>query len=67
MLSNDQKTKELLTEMIIGIIQDRKDLFHEIILEAIEEIGLAKAIQEGREDNFISEETIFSLLDGEDE
>ncbi len=67
MLINDEKTKEILTEMMIEIIKNRKDLFYEIVVEAIEEIGLANAIQEGREDNFVSEETIFSLLDSEDQ
>ena len=34
---------------------------------SIEEIGLANAIREGRQDEFIEEEAIFSLLDGQDE
>ena len=64
---NDDKTKEILTEIMIDILKNRKDLFYDLILEAIEEIGLANAIQEGRQDEFIEEETIFSLLNGQDE
>lgn len=64
---NDDKTKEILTEIMIDIIKNRKDLFYDLIVEAIEEIGLANAIQEGRQDEFIEEETIFSLLNGQDE
>ena len=52
---------------MIDIIKNRKDLFYDLIVEAIEEIGLANAIQEGRQDEFIEEETIFSLLNGQDE
>ncbi len=60
---NDDKTKEILTEIMIDILKNRKDLFYDIVIEALEEIGLANAIQEGRQDNFIEEEEIFSLLD----
>lgn len=63
---NDDKTKEILTEIMIDILQNRKDLFYDIVIEAIEEIGLANAIQEGRQDEFVEEEEIFSLLNGQD-
>jgi hypothetical protein len=36
------------------------------ILTVIEEISLANAIKEGRQDDFVSEETILALLDGKD-
>jgi hypothetical protein len=62
---SDEKTKELLTEVIVELIKTRKDIFYEIILEALEEVGLANAILEGRENNFVSEEKIFSILDGD--
>ncbi len=63
---NDDKTKEILTEIMIDILQNRKDLFYDIVIEGIEEIGLANAIQEGRQDEFVEEEEIFSLLNGQD-
>ena len=63
---HDDKTKEILTEIMIDILKNRKDLFYDIVMEAIEEIGLANAIQEGRQDEFVEEEKIFSLLDGQD-
>lgn len=63
---NDETTKEMLTAIMIEIIKTRKDLFYDIILEAMEEICLANAIKEGRQDNFVSEEKIFALLDSED-
>ncbi len=60
---SDAKTKELLTEIIVELIQTRQELFHEIILEALEEVALADAIIEGRKNDFVSEESIFALLD----
>ncbi len=60
---NEQKTKELLTEILIEMMQTKRELFYEIVLEALEEIGLANAITEGRNNEFVPEEEIFSILD----
>ncbi len=62
---SDEKTKELLTEVRIELIKTRRDIFHEIIIEALEEVGLANAITEGRKNDFVPQENIFSLLDEE--
>lgn len=62
---NEAKTKELLKEVVIELINDKQDLFYEIILEALEEIALANAIKEGRQNDFISEDKIFALLEGQ--
>jgi hypothetical protein len=50
---------------MVELIKTRKDIFYEIILEALEKVGLANAILEGRENNFVSEEKIFSIIDGD--
>jgi hypothetical protein len=38
------------------------EILHEVTLEALEEVGLAHAIAEGRKSKFVSEEEIFSIL-----
>lgn len=62
---SDEKTKEILTEILVELIKTRTDLFSEIVQEALEEVGLANAILEGRNNDFISEESIFAILDGD--
>ncbi len=62
---NDDKTKELLTEVIIELLQNRRELMYEIVLEALEEVGLANAITEGRQNDFVPEDEIFAILDAE--
>jgi hypothetical protein len=61
---NDEQTKLLLTEVIIDLIKNKREVLHEIILEALEEVGLANAISEGRQNDFVSEDEIFSILSG---
>ena len=62
---NDAKTKELIKEVIIELMKEKRDLFYEIIMEALEEIALANAIKEGRQNDFVSEDKIFALLEGQ--
>ncbi len=61
---SDEKTKELLTEVLVEMIKEKRELFQEIVLEAIEEVGLANAIAEGRQSKFVSEKEIMSVLEG---
>jgi vacuolar-type H+-ATPase subunit D/Vma8 len=61
---SDEKTKELLTEVIVELLKTKRDVLYDVVLEALEEVGLANAIAEGRKNDFVSEDDIFSLLDG---
>ncbi len=56
--------KKLIKEVIIELVRERQDLFYELIMEAIEEIGLADAIREGRQGEFVSEDEINAILEG---
>ena len=60
---SDEKTKELLTEVMIELLKNKRDLIYDILLEALEEVGMANAIAEGRKNEFVSEEEVFSLLE----
>ena len=62
LLISDEKTKEIFTEILIDLLKTRKDLFAEIIQEALEEVSLANAIMEGRKNDFVSEAEVFSIL-----
>ncbi|MDD5229255.1 MAG: hypothetical protein PHN45_12425 [Methylococcales bacterium] len=64
---NDVRTKELLTEVMVDLIKNKREVLHEIMLEALEEVGLANAIMDGRENDFVSEDEIFSILNGANE
>ncbi len=62
---SDEKTKELLTEVIVELLKTKRDILYDVVLEALEEVGLANATAEGRKNDFVSEDEIFSLLDDE--
>ncbi|WP_208019719.1 hypothetical protein [Candidatus Chlorobium masyuteum] len=60
----DEKTKELLAEVVVDLLNTKKSLFYDIVIEALEDVGLANAIAEGRKNECVSEDEIFAILDG---
>jgi hypothetical protein len=62
---NEVQAKSLLKEIVLELVQERRDWFSEIMVEALEEIGLANAIQEGRQNEFVDEKQIMAILEGQ--
>ena len=66
-----QRSEEILAQMreivheLDGNLEEKRELFSEVMLEAIEETGLANAIREGRQDEFVSEEQVLATLRGQ--
>ena len=65
---DDPKTKELMTEVLVELLQQKREVFYDIVLEALEDVGLARAIEEGMadgEDEWVDEDEIHQILRGE--
>jgi len=45
----------LLRQVLIELLQKRRSEFHELVIEAIEEVALANAIRAGRKNEFVGE------------
>ncbi|MEW6714152.1 MAG: hypothetical protein AB1306_03535 [Nitrospirota bacterium] len=61
-ISQDE-LKVMMKETFIEVLKERKDLLEEAVIEAIEDIGLARAIAEGAGSPSVSESEIFKTLD----
>jgi hypothetical protein len=59
---NEKQTKELLREVLLELLQDKRSEFYELVLEAMEDIGLANTIREGRQNDFVNEGEIRAIL-----
>jgi len=62
---SEKDTKELLKGALTELLEEKRDLFLDVVLEAIEEIGLADAIREGRQNEFVSEDQVLAILKGQ--
>jgi hypothetical protein len=59
---NAEQLKTLLKVALIEILQEQKEVFTDLIIEAMEDIALAKAIEEGESTEIVSREAIFNIL-----
>jgi len=55
--------KKLMKETFIDVLTNRKDLIEDAVIEAIEDIGLGIAIEEGRTGEYIDEDEFMRKLD----
>jgi hypothetical protein len=58
------KLKELLKEAIIEAMEEKKDLVHDLLVEAMEDLAMIHAIQQGEETETVSREEVFNILEG---
>jgi len=64
-LDSEAQLKELLKSAFVEVLQERRDLLREIVEEALEDIALARAIEEGEATETSSREQILKVLDHE--
>ena len=64
---NDEKMRDVLKDILIELLQEKRDLFHDVLVEALEDVGLGNAIAAGRQEDFVSEEAISTILEGDSE
>ncbi len=60
---SDDKLKELLKAAVIEVLEERQDLICDAVVEVMEDIGMARAIEEGLKSGTVSKEKVFKLLD----
>jgi lipoate-protein ligase B len=55
--------KRLMKETFIDVLTDRKDLIEDAVIEAIEDIGLGAAMEEGRTGEYVDKNEFMVKLD----
>ncbi|MEG3977798.1 hypothetical protein QT970_24705 [Microcoleus sp. herbarium8] len=62
---DETKLKELLKAAIFELLKEQKEVFSEILTEALEDIGMKNAIKEGENTETVSRDQIFKILKGQ--
>lgn len=62
---DETSIKALFKEALIEVIEENQDLVSSILVDAIEDIGMSRAIAEGEKSKTISREEIFKVLSEE--
>jgi hypothetical protein len=63
--SDEGKIKQLMKEALVEALQEQKGVFHDLIIEAIEDIALTNAIRQGADTESVSRNEIFGILKGQ--
>lgn len=58
----DKRMKELMKQALLELFQERRDLFHDLFEELLEEAGLANAMREGETSGIVSEQEVMNAL-----
>lgn len=61
--SQIQELKPMLKELVHELLEQDRDFLKELIYEVMEDVAMAKAIQEGKDTENVSREEIFALLE----
>jgi predicted GIY-YIG superfamily endonuclease len=62
-MTNEEQLKAVFKAALIEVIEEKRDFFQELLEDAIEEIALVRAIEEGKQTETISREEVFKRLE----
>ena len=64
-LIDDIKIKNLFKQAVIEAIEEKKDVVHDLFMEAIEDIAMLRAIEEGETTDSVSRDKVFNILNSQ--
>ena len=60
---SDDRIKELFKSAIVEVLEERSDLLRDAIAEAIEDMALVRAIQDGESTETITRDEVLAVLE----
>ena len=61
-ITDEAKLKKLLKAAVVEVLEERRDLVRDALAEAVEDLGMLRAIKEGSRSAVISREEVFQIL-----
>lgn len=62
---DEAKLKQLVKEALIDLLDERREFLSELLIEAMEDTAMIRAIQEGEQSPLVDKEDILRQLDDE--
>lgn len=60
--ADEERLKNLLKSAVVEALEERPDLVSDAVTDAVEDIGLARAIKEGAETETVDRSEVFNVL-----
>ncbi len=61
---DEGRLKQVFKEALVEMLEEKQNIFHEMIVDAMEDIALSRAIQEGQKTGTATKKEIFNILEG---
>lgn len=62
-LIDEERLKEVLKSAIVEVLEEHKDLVRDLFEEALEDVAMSHAIEEGEQTPAISRDEVFNVLE----
>ena len=63
-LNDEVKLKNLMKQALLEAIEEKKEVVHNLLVEALEDVAMIRAIQEGEDSGPADRKEIFEILLG---
>jgi Arc/MetJ family transcription regulator len=60
---DDSRLKEIFKQAIIEAIEEKRETVHDLLVEAMEDVAMIHAIQEGEDSGAASRKDVFKVLE----
>lgn len=61
---DDARLKALLKETLVELLEERREEFSELLLEALEDLALSRAIREREDTGFADKKEVLKIIAG---
>ena len=61
---NQEQLKKIIKTALVEVLEERQDLLHDAIEDALEDVAFARAIEEGESTELVQREEVFKLFEG---
>lgn len=63
-ITDSGKLKEIFKQAIIEAMEEKKDVVHDLLVDAMEDLAMIHSIQEGEGTDLVSRNEVFTILEG---
>ncbi len=60
---DEGRLKQVFKEALIEMLEEKQSLFHDIVVDAMEDIALSRAIQKGQDSGKATKKEVFDILE----
>ena len=60
---NQEQLKKVIKTALVEVLEERQDLFHDAIEDALEDVAFVRAIEEGETTELVQRKEVFKLFE----